>query len=137
MKSNRTIALALLAFALGTTWLLRAEHPAEAAERKLEVARTTYEKAEAAILAAIGQIDEPSKRKATLAAFKSRKALWRKLADEEASFTIAASPLPDTSTSSSLVPYWTEARHLEAQAKQLGDETKWINDNWGPVTRKK
>lgn len=137
MKPNRTIILTFLAFALGTTWLLRAEHPAEAAERKLDAARSTYEKAEAAILVALGKIDEPSKKKAALAAFESRKALWRKLIDEEASFTIAASPLPDTSTSSSLVPYWIEARHLEAQAKQLADETKWINDNWEQKNEKK
>ena len=122
------LALACLFFSAGCR--LAAEHPAEAAEAALTKAKAEFAAAEKRFQASAAHIADGTKRELTLKAFKARKELWMKLSDADADLKIAISLPPDTSTSTSLIPYWTEVHYLKLHTAQLKTDADWIDKNW-------
>ena len=111
--------------------LLATDHPAEAAAIRLNEAKDQYSNAEKEFLRYVDLITDKAKRDDTLRAFKERKELWTELSEIDSTLKIAASPLPDTSTNSSLVPYWTEIQYLNLQIDQLKEQASSVRQNWG------
>lgn len=107
-----------------------AEHPFDEATAKRNKAQAQYDNAEKSFLKAVESITNPEKKKATLKAFEERKLAWKKIAELETELKIAASPAPDTFTSSSLTPYWTEVHYLGVMRSQLDEKAHWIVENW-------
>lgn len=116
------VAAPLLALAEG--------HPADDARAALEKAQGGYEKAEKEFLASTGLISDAAKKKAVIDAFAKRKEAGMKAMELDAELKVAASAGPEGSTSTSLIPYWSDARHLNQQAALLQEQAKWIRESW-------
>lgn len=130
MRLKSISFMATVGVFLAAALLIAGDHPAEVAEVKLAKARADYAISEKRFLACVADVSDVGKREATLKAFQERKASWVKLDDADAMLRISASPLPDSSTNSSLIPYWTEVHYLELQSAQLKEDAEWIEQSW-------
>ncbi|MGA0899102.1 MAG: hypothetical protein ACO3SO_01715 [Luteolibacter sp.] len=112
------------------------EHPAEEAEAKLEAAEKNFTTAKKRLDVAILAISHAPKKKEAADALQKLEKGWDQVIENLVSIRIAASPAPDTSTSSSLIPYYTTAEILDMKTKAYTDLAEWIETNWIELERK-
>jgi len=120
----------LLILTLSTAHCHAYDHPAEAAEAKLEQAKKDFSVAKARLDAAVSAISHPPKKKDALASLEKMEKDWAELGTSMSLFRIAASPALETSTSSSLIPFYTETEILSHRTKLYLDLSEWIEVNW-------
>ncbi len=106
------------------------EHPADIAGAELAQAEKKFALAKKRLDSAVAAIAHEPKKKEAVEAIKKTEESWEKLIENLTMLRIAASPAPDTSTSSSLIPYYTATEILDLKTKMYSDLADWIELNW-------
>mgnify|MGYP001075122360 CR=1 FL=1 len=114
----------------GTALAQEPRHPFDAAQEAHQKALREFQTAETSFLAAVEIIPDKARRKEILRAHTRRKKAWKTVTAADATIAVAGSPLPDSSTSSTLASVWTEVEHLKQLSRQLKKEAGWLTTNW-------